>query len=188
MAAVTDCGGRNGPGKGPEVGGLCGSRGPAPASLASGACSSGAGRVAEPGSCLTPHPGPVCPGSGAVPSTANSSPTWKSTGRSRDCGSRTPRRTRPSAASCSSGRRRLAEGSAGLPTRGLPLPFAPSPPGHTHHQPSSPPPAPFAGVFCLCPHQQVCVCVCACTRVHVRTLPSDPAFLLSPRLRVCLCV
>ena len=69
---------------------------------------------------------------------------------------------------------------------GPPSALCSQPPGHTHHQPSSPPPAPFVRVFCLCPHRQVCVCVCACTRVHVHALPSDPAFLLSPCPRVCL--
>ncbi|XP_036904519.1 protein tyrosine phosphatase type IVA 3 isoform X2 [Sturnira hondurensis] len=42
-------------------------------------------------------------GSGAEPSTASSSPTWKSTGPNRDCGSKTHTRTRPDAVSCSSG-------------------------------------------------------------------------------------
>lgn len=50
-----------------------------------------------------PHPCPVSPGSGAEPSTANSSPTWKNTGLNRDCGSKTHTRTRPNAVSCSSG-------------------------------------------------------------------------------------
>lgn len=37
------------------------------------------------------------------PSTASSSPTWRNTGLSRDCGSKSHTHTRPSAASCSPG-------------------------------------------------------------------------------------
>lgn len=52
-----------------------------------------------------PPPCPVSPGSGAEPSTASSSPTWKNTGPSRDCASKSRTRTRPSVASCSWGLR-----------------------------------------------------------------------------------
>lgn len=62
----------------------------------------GTGVVAEPG-LMTPLPVAVFAGSAVEPSTVNSSPTWKSTGLSRDCGSKTRTLTRPNAASCSSG-------------------------------------------------------------------------------------
>lgn len=85
--------------------GLCWPRGPAPAPLDSGprapwGRSRGRARVPP-----DPHPGPFSPGSGAEPSTANSSPTWKSTGLNRDCGSKTRTHTGPDAVSCSSGPR-----------------------------------------------------------------------------------
>lgn len=129
-----------------------------------------------------PHPGPVCPGSGAEPSTANSSPTWKNTGRSRDCGSRTPTRTRPSAASCSSGPGHPAWAQQG--SRHGP-PSAPC-----SQPPSTPAPTPLAGVFCLCSlplsTQQVCVCVHAHVCMCVHRCLVQPSFCLCPR--VCLSV
>ena len=130
-----------------------------------------------------PHPGPVCPGSGAEPSTANSSPTWKNTGRSRDCGSRTPTRTRPSAASCSSGPGRPARAQQGS-RHGPPSALCSQPPGTPAPHPprgcflSLLPPSVHPAGVCVCVHAHVCMCVHRCL--------VQPSFCLGPR--VCLSV
>ena len=142
--------------------GLCRPRGPVPCT---GLCARAGGRARVP---PDPRPGPVCPGSGVEPLTANSSPTWKSTGLSRDCGSRTRTHTRPSAASCSSGPQRLAAGSEGslaavpparLLCRHLSTP-ATSGPASAPPAPSSDPCVPVLASWCVCVRVRVCVCVC----------------------------
>lgn len=114
-------------------------------------------------------------------STANSSPTWKNTGLSRDCGSRTRTRTRPSAVSCSSGPWRPGLGLSGAPP--------PSSPDASAHPPPTVRPAPRALCCLLSPspcvsvHTRVQVCVCVLVPL------SGPSFLLStcPRLSLPLC-
>ena len=180
---MSDSGGRNSPGKGPEVGGLWGSRGPTPAPLTSGACSSGAERAAEPGSYLTPTPVPSAQEAarshqqqtahllGKIPAEAETA--VQGPPRAQD-------QVLHHVAQALGARRGLSR----APATGRPLPFAPSPPAH-------PPPTPLAGVFCLCSlplsTQQVCVCVCmhtcacACTAVW-----SSLPFVLA-RVSVSLC-
>ena len=171
------------------MGGLCGSRGPTPAPLASGACSSGAGRVAEPGSYLTPTPVPSAQEAarshqqqtahlpGKIPAEAETA--VQGPPRAQD-------QVLYHVAQDLGARPWAQQGSR----HGCPLPFAPSPPGHTHHQPSSPPPTPLVGDLSLLPPSLstpgvcVCVCVCVCMRAHHCLVQSS--FCLCPR--VCLSV
>ena len=182
MAAVSDSGGRNSPGKGPEVGGLWGSRGPTPAPLTSGACSSGAERAAEPGSYLTPTPVPSAQEAarshqqqtahllGKIPAEAETA--VQGPPRAQD-------QVLHHVAQALGARRGLSRAPA---TAAL-CPLLPAP---RHTRPPHPSRVFSVSAPSLCPPSR-CVCVCACTRVHVRAPLSGPAFLLSWPACLSLC-
>ena len=148
------------------MGGFCGSRGPTPAPLASGACSSGAGWAAEPGSYLTPTPVPSAQEAarshqqqtahlpGKIPAEAETA--VQGPPRAQD-------QVLHHVAQALGTRRGLSK----APATGRPLPFAPSPPAHLPPHPSrvssvsAPSLCPPSRCVCVCMH----TCACACTAV-----------------------
>lgn len=160
------------------MGGLCGSRGPTPASrllVLSGAGPGGRAQVLP-----DPHPGPVCP-KRALGAISNKQLTYLEKYRLKQrLRFQGPPRAQDQVLSAQDRRRPPGlQAPARLPSALLPAPR------HTHHQPSSSPPHPSWVIsVCslpLCPRQ--CVCVCACVRTAVwSSLPFVSA------QRVCLSV